>query len=172
LFLSKEELQARGGEIEKYRSDLYQRKYLPHARAFPMVRDLFARIRAAGQSAALASSCKKDELQIYKRLAQIEDLVTAEATADDADKSKPHPDIFAAVMKKLAPITVNEAIVCGDSPYDAEAARKIGLRAIGLLCGGFPEAQLRATGCVAIFSDPADLLHHYESSPAAPGGQR
>jgi beta-phosphoglucomutase-like phosphatase (HAD superfamily) len=34
---------------------------------------------------------------------------------------------------------MREAIVVGDSPYDAEAAGKIGLRTIGVLCGGFPE---------------------------------
>jgi hypothetical protein len=34
-----------------------------------------------------------------------------------------------------------------------------------VLCGGFPEADLRAAGCVAIYRDPADLLANYEASP-------
>ena len=33
----------------------------------------------------------------------------------------------------------HDAIVVGDTPYDAEAARKAGIRSIGVLCGGFPE---------------------------------
>ena len=121
-----------------------------------------------GQKIGLASSCKKDEFEDYKRLARIEDLVAAATTSDDADKSKPHPNIFHAILDRLAPITATEAVAVGDTPYDAEAAGKAGLRTIGVLCGGFPEALLREAGCVAIHRDPADLLANYDRSSAAP----
>ena len=55
----------------------------------------------------------------------------------------------------------------GDTPYDAEAAAKAGLRTIGLLCGGWSEDELRQAGCVAVFKDPADLLARYRESPLA-----
>jgi phosphoglycolate phosphatase-like HAD superfamily hydrolase len=58
-------------------------------------------------------------------------------------------------------------VAIGDTPYDAEAAKKIGLPVIALLCGGFPEDELRAEGAVAIFNDPADLLENYYRSPLA-----
>ena len=97
----------------------------------------------------LASSAKSDELQTYKQIAGIEDLIDEETSADDAAKSKPHPDIFKAALDRLG-VAASEAIVMGNSPYDAQAARKIGLRTIGVLCGGFPEADLRKAGCIAI----------------------
>jgi phosphoglycolate phosphatase-like HAD superfamily hydrolase len=56
------------------------------------------------------------------------------------------------------------AVVVGDSPYDAEAAGKVGLKTIGLLCGGFAEAELRKAGAAQIFRDPADLLANYDRS--------
>ena len=56
-------------------------------------------------------------------------------------------------------------MVVGDAPYDAEAAGKIGLRTIGVLCGGFPEHDLRGAGCIAIYRDPAELLARFEQSP-------
>ncbi len=59
----------------------------------------------------------------------------------------------------------DEILVVGDTPYDAEAAGKAGLFTIGLLCGGFPEEDLRNAGCIAIYKDPADLLAHYDESP-------
>ena len=111
----------------------------------------------------LASSAKSDELQTYKRIAGIEDLINEETSADDAAKSKPHPDIFKAALDRLG-IAASEAIVVGDSPYDAQAAGKIGLRTIGVLCGGFPEADLREVGCIAIYRDPADLLRRFDPS--------
>ena len=57
----------------------------------------------------------------------------------------------------------------GDTTYDAEAAGKAGLRTIGLLCGGWPEAELLEAGCIALYSDPADLLRQYDRSPLAEG---
>jgi len=98
-------------------------------------------------------------------LARITDLVEEETSADDAEKSKPHPDIFEAVLAELGDLKPHEAIVIGDTPYDAEAASKINLRTIGVLCGGFPETDLRAAGCVDIYRDPADLLERYDASP-------
>jgi HAD superfamily hydrolase (TIGR01549 family) len=164
VFFSKEELDEKGEEMEKYRGELYKRDYLPRVRAFSGVRDLFLRIKADGKRIALASSAKEDELGTYKKLARIEDLVEEETSSDDADKSKPHPDIFEAVMERLGDIEPLEAIVVGDTPYDAEAAGKAGLRTIGVLCGGFPEAELKAAGCIQIYKDPADLLARYNDS--------
>jgi len=164
VFFSAEELDRFGEELEKYRGELFKREYLPQVRAFPRVRELFLKLREDGKRIALASSAKEEELGAYKKIADIEDLVEEETSADDADKSKPHPDIFEAALKSLSDVEPAEAIVVGDTPYDAEAAGKLSLRTIGVLCGGFPEAELRAAGCVQIFTDPADLLARYEES--------
>ncbi|PYS91038.1 MAG: HAD family hydrolase [Acidobacteria bacterium] len=167
VFFTKEELDEFGEELEKYRGRLYKREYLPRVRAFPKVRALFECIRADGKQIALASSAKEEELKIYKKIANISDLVAEQTSADDADKSKPHPDIFQAALAQLDDVAPAETIVVGDTPYDAEAAGKARLRTIGVLCGGFPEAELRAAGCIAIYRDPADLLAHYDASPLA-----
>lgn len=167
VFFSKEELNRFGEEMEKYRGELYKRACLPLVRPFPQVRELFLRIRADGHRIALASSAKGDELETYKKLSQIDGLISGETSADDAAQSKPHPDIFAAALKELGDPAPQEVIVVGDTPYDAEAAGKLDLRTVGVLCGGFPEDELREAGCVAIFRDPADLLARYEESPLA-----
>jgi phosphoglycolate phosphatase-like HAD superfamily hydrolase len=129
------------------------------------VRELFERIKEDDKRIALASSAKGDELSVYKRIANIEDLVEEETSSDDAEKSKPHPDIFEAALGELGGIEPAHAAVIGDTPYDAEAAGRAGLRnRIGVLCGGFPEKELRAAGMVEIYQDPADLLSQYEDS--------
>ena len=164
VFFSQEELDEKGEEMEKYRGELFKRDYLPRVRAFPRVRELFQKIKDDGLRLALASSAKEEELEAYKKIARIEDLVEEETSADDADKSKPHPDIFEAALEGLGDVLPSEAIVVGDTPYDAQAAGKIKLRTLGVLCGGFPEAELKAAGCVQIFHDPADLLARYDES--------
>ncbi len=162
VFLSKEELASKGKEIEEYRGDLFKKKYLSQVKPFSQVRDLFERLLADDFRIALASSAKSAELQNYKEIAHITDLLETEASSEDADKSKPHPDIFLAAMKHLGQVLPEECLVVGDSPYDAEAAGKAGITAIGVLCGGFPEDDLRKAGFRGIYKDPADLLQHYE----------
>ncbi|WP_328702717.1 HAD family hydrolase [Belnapia mucosa] len=167
VFLPPETVERQGEEIEAFRKDLFMRDYLPKVRGFPAVPELFRRLRDAGQRIVLASSAKGDELEHYKRIAGITDLVDAETSSDDAERSKPFPDIFLAAMQRLAPLRVEDVVVVGDTPYDAEAAVKAGLRPVGVLCGGFPPADLRKAGCIALYRDPAELLARYEESPLA-----
>jgi phosphoglycolate phosphatase-like HAD superfamily hydrolase len=51
----------------------------------------------------------------------------------------------------------------GDTPYDIQAARKLGIGTIGLRCGGWDDEGLK--GAVAVYDDPAGLLAHLEDSP-------
>lgn len=165
VFLSSDEVEAKGEALSKHRASIMQDRYLGQIRGFEGVRDLFTRIRAGGTRIALASSAKADELQRYKAIAGIEDLVDAETSSDDAERSKPFPDIFQAALSRLGDIPAHSTVVVGDTPYDAEAAGKAGLRAVGVLCGGFPEEDLRRAGCIAIFNNPADLLARFDASP-------
>ena len=164
VFLPPERIEREGKEIESYRSDLFKRKYLPEVRPFPAVRPLFERIRAADLKIALASSGKGPEVERYQEILGIADLVDVVTSSDDADRSKPHPDIFEAAAQKLEGFGKDEMIVIGDTPDDAQAASKAGLRTIGVLCGGFPEADLSGAGCVAIYRDPQDLLDGFDRS--------
>ena len=86
------------------------------------MRELFERIRASGQRIVLASSGKADEVARYKEVAGIADLIDAATSSDDAERSKPFPDIFEAALKQLPGLNPSDAVVVGDTPYDAEAA--------------------------------------------------
>jgi HAD superfamily hydrolase (TIGR01509 family) len=164
VFLTFEEIDEKGPDLETHRGLILKERYLSQIKSFPKVTELFNRIRADGIKIVLASSAKAEELQTYKKIAGIEGLIDFETSSDDAEKSKPHPDIFQAALAKLEGVHTSEVIVIGDSPYDAEAAGKAGLSTIGFLCGGFPEAMLRAAGCFAIYDGPADLLAGYGES--------
>jgi phosphoglycolate phosphatase-like HAD superfamily hydrolase len=60
-------------------------------------------------------------------------------------------------------------VVVGDSPHDAEAAKKAGLLMVGVLCGGFAEGDLRAAGADSIYSGPKELLDRFDETPLSPG---
>jgi HAD superfamily hydrolase (TIGR01509 family) len=164
VFLSRDELHEKGDEIEKYRGDLFKKDFMHQVKAFPGVRSLFQRLLDDGWRIALASSAKEDELKKYKELCGITDLLDTETSSDDADRSKPYPDIFLAAMKRLGQVGPADCIVVGDSPYDAEAAGKAGMRSVGFLSGGFPQESLLEAGYERLFRDAADLLGKYEES--------
>jgi phosphoglycolate phosphatase-like HAD superfamily hydrolase len=54
-------------------------------------------------------------------------------------------------------------VMIGDTPYDLEAARRAGVRAIVFRCGGWSDADLK--GADAIYDGPADLLASFDRSP-------
>lgn len=166
-FLNAREMREIAKEVEAFRGELFQRKYLPRVQPFPRVRELFERLRADGKKIALASSGVTDEVAHYRKLLHIEDLVDCQTTKDDVAHSKPASDIFVAVLKLLGNVPAENAIAIGDTPYDVQAAKKLELATIALRCGGFPEDELRASGASAIFDAPADLLENYERSPLA-----
>lgn len=150
------------GPLEAFRGRLYRDAYLPQVVAFPAVRQLVARLRRDGKRIALASSAKQDELAHYARAAAIEGLYDAATTADDADRTKPYPDVFEAALEKLGTPAPEGCRVVGDTPYDATAAVRAGVTPVGVLCGGFPPELLRRAGCAVLHRDPAALLLAYE----------
>jgi beta-phosphoglucomutase-like phosphatase (HAD superfamily) len=121
---------------------------------------------SAGLRIAIGSSAKKDELDQYLDIAEIADLVDTTTSSDDAEESKPAPDIFQVALKKLG-VEAAAAIAIGDTPYDATAARKAGIATIGVLCGGFTEQSLRVAGCVEVYAVPGALFACFEQSPLA-----
>jgi HAD superfamily hydrolase (TIGR01549 family) len=163
VFFSKEELSRFGEQLDEYRGQLFKKEYLPRVRAFPKVRELFQRIKSDGKQIVLASSAKADELEAYKKIARFDDLVEGETSSDDADRSKPYPDIFQAALARLRGIAPEDAIVIGDTPYDAQAACRARLATIGLLCGGWSEEELRSAGCLVTYRDAEDLLLSYDT---------
>jgi phosphoglycolate phosphatase-like HAD superfamily hydrolase len=166
VFLSDAQQADHGEALEAWRGDLFKSAYLPMLRPFSAVPDLMKRIRDAGIRIAIASSAKQKELDVYLEIAGIKDWVDEVVSSEDAEQSKPAPDIFSAALKKLK-LAPDAVIAIGDTPYDAQAATKAGIRAVGVLCGGFTEASLREGGCMAVYPGPASLLACFDGSPLA-----
>jgi HAD superfamily hydrolase (TIGR01549 family) len=166
VFLTEREMREFGEEADKFRGEVFKKKYLPQVKPFPKVPELFERLRRDGKKIALASSGKEAEVRHYENLLGIGGMVDCMTTADQVAQSKPKADVFIAALNLLS-LSPSEAIAIGDTPYDIEAAKKIELPVIGVLCGGFSEQVLRDEGALAIFRDPADLLERYYQSPLA-----
>jgi HAD superfamily hydrolase (TIGR01509 family) len=141
-------------------------------RPLSMVPELFQRLKQQGAKIVLASSAKRDEVEEYEKLLQVEQLVEHETSSDDAERSKPHPDIFQAAMKRLGNPPAQQVLAVGDTPYDAQATAAISVACLGVLSGGWSQNELREAGCIAVYCGPADLLARFEESPLAARGNK
>jgi phosphoglycolate phosphatase-like HAD superfamily hydrolase len=150
-----------GKKLSKRRGEIFHERFLPRLRAFEGSRALVSRIRADDLKAIVATSAKDDELKGLLKAAQVADLMEEKATASDARRSKPDPDIVHAAVEEsgLAP---GQLVMIGDTPYDVEAAGGAGVRAIAFRSGGWNDDDL--AGAIEIYDGPADLLQHYRSS--------
>jgi phosphoglycolate phosphatase-like HAD superfamily hydrolase len=129
------------------------------------VRALFDRVKRGRQLIAVATTSSADELDHYLALTNVGDLVDAVACGDDVQHDKPDSALIKVALLRAGKLAPADAIVIGDTPYDAIAAKRAGVVAtIGLLSGGFSRQELEASGCIAVYRDLADLLAHYEET--------
>lgn len=158
-----------GKRISGQRRQLFKRRELPQIAAFPGVRELLERMRAAGLRLVVASSAGGDELEPLLERSGVRDLIEASTSSGDAEQSKPDPDIVGAALGRIG-LPPEQVLMLGDTPYDIEAARRAGVGCVALRCGGWPDADLH--GALALYDDPRDLLARFDQSPFAGAGAR
>ncbi len=149
----------RMGEL---RGEMFRMRELPHLPATRGARDLLLRFRDDGYELSVATSAKADDVKATLEQAGVDDLIETATSSDDAERSKPDPDIVrAALQRSRRP--ASHAVMLGDTPYDIEAATRAGVRIVALRCGGYwSDEALR--GATDIYDDPAALLARYDDS--------
>jgi HAD superfamily hydrolase (TIGR01549 family) len=125
----------------------------------PGARELISALRERGVSVVLASSAIPRHAERAFRLLEADRAVDAATTAEDADESKPHPELLEAAVARVGGTS---SVLVGDSVWDVEAGRRAGIPTIAVRSGGVPEEMLRGAGAAWVFEDAADLLHHLD----------
>ncbi len=151
----------RGKPIAERHDELFKER-LPTLKPFPRVRELLERMKEDGLTLVVATSSEPDQMKALLDIAGVADLLEDAASKGDAESSKPDPDIVQAALDRLG-LPAGEAVMLGDTPYDVEAAGKIGIGTIAVRCGGFPDEDLGRA--IALYDDAADLLARYDTSP-------
>ena len=145
------------------RSELFLERELPTLRPTRGARALLEHMLGAGLELTVATSAKDDEVRALLEQAGVSDLIQLASSADDAERSKPDPDIVQAALRLSRSQAAHSAML-GDTPYDVEAAARARVPAIALRCGGWWDDAAFAQAA-AIYDDPADLLAQFDESP-------
>lgn len=135
---------------------------MPEVQPLPGARDLLEALHARGHTIILASSAKPDELQHYIMLLDAQEIVDGWTDSGDVAQTKPEPDLVQAAVEKAGG---GPAVMIGDSVWDCEAAKRAGLKTIGVLTGGFSEDELEDAGAVAVFRSLPSLTEGLDDTP-------
>ena len=153
-----------GRTISRRRREIFLERHAPDLEAAPGARALLQRFRDDGLLVVVGSSATQEELTTLLDIAQVADLVEETTSTDDAESSKPAPDIVQAALTR-AGLDAADALMLGDTGYDIESAGRAGVRLVAVRCGGWSDDAL--DGALAVYDDPADVLAHYDASPFA-----
>ena len=143
-----EHLQKRHGEVYK--------TLMPDRHPLPGALELLTHLRDAKIKHGIATSGKRQDAQASLDALKLPaDTVVVDRT--EVERAKPEPDLFLACQEKLG-VAPAECYVVGDAVWDLLAARRAGMLGIGLLSGGYGEAELAQAGAYRVYRDPAELL--------------
>lgn len=155
-----------GDEVEREHGDALREAYaeeydrvIDETRLFDGARELLEALKGKGHEVALASSGKPEHAQHAFDLLHADETTDAATTDEDAEDSKPDPQLVDEALKRLGS---KNACLVGDSVWDIEAAARAGVPAIGVLAGGFGRDELFDAGAVVVVDDVRELLDRLE----------
>jgi HAD superfamily hydrolase (TIGR01549 family) len=161
-----DEVEAESGDaLRDAEKEVYLGQLIDEVEAFPDAHDFVAFLVERGHDVVLSSSAKAEEVDHYLGLLDVRDLVAGWTTSADVEQTKPEPDVVRAGMEKLD--GADGAVMIGDSLYDVEAAGRTDVPTVGLLTGGFADAELRGAGAVAVYESLTALREGIEETPLA-----
>ncbi|GLH75161.1 haloacid dehalogenase [Bradyrhizobium sp. SSBR45G] len=136
-------------------------------RPLPGARELLAFLTDAGIPWAIATSGRMETAAVNLAALGVDPRQSAVVTRDEVRFAKPDPDLFLAAAARLD-MPIERAVVVGDSIWDMLAATRCRALGVGLLSGGYGSEELRQSGAIRVYEDPADLLDHIDEV----GGRR
>jgi HAD superfamily hydrolase (TIGR01509 family) len=160
-----EEDSPQGSRISERRGQIFREQFLPKLEAFRDADHLVAAVKQRQLTAVAASSASEEDLEALLKIAKAEALMDDATSSDDAEDSKPAPDIIVAALQR-ARAKPHEAIMIGDTPYDIEAATRAGVETIAFRSGGWSDEDLK--GAIAIYDGAWDLLAQIDRSAINP----
>ena len=127
-------------------------------------RKLIEDLKGNGHTVVLASSAKTEELEHYLTLLDARSLADDWTDSSDVEATKPEPDLLLAALDKVG-AKRKDAVMIGDSVWDCRAAKRAGVRSVGVLTGGFSEQELVEAGASKVYPAVEDLRQALDETP-------
>jgi HAD superfamily hydrolase (TIGR01549 family) len=143
-------------------ADIYGAR-LHRLQVFDGAADLLRHSKQAGLTVVLATSASKHDADHLTDALDADDAIDHVTTKDDADASKPAPDIVEAALDATG-LDAADCVFVGDTVWDVEAAKRAGMDCVCVLTGGIAESVLRGAGAAEIYPSVSRLLTDFDNS--------
>ncbi|MFI5071121.1 MAG: HAD family hydrolase [Terriglobales bacterium] len=149
--------QPQAERLEAIHKTRFERR-LKFVRVLPGARELLKYLTRVGAPWAIATG---GDQQTVNRMIQALHIPsrTPVITGDHVAQAKPSPDVFLEAASRLG-VALGDCVVVGDSIWDLLAAGRSKALGVGLLSGGYGEAELIQAGAYRVYENTADLLEH------------
>lgn len=137
--------------------------YWARLRPLPGAAELLRACKHRGLAVVLASSADEREFSALRAALDAEDVIDDATFSGDVERSKPAPDLVQVALDR-AGVTAEEAVFVGDTIWDVQACRKVGVPCIGFLSGGISRGELLSAGATQIYAGPQELLASFHDS--------
>lgn len=138
-------------------------KFLFEVQPFEGAQELLQEVRDRDLKLVLASSGQREQVEHYLDLLDGRRLAEAWTTSEDAERTKPAPDLVQTALAKVGADAADGAVMIGDSTWDAEAAGRAGLATYALRTGGFSPEELCAAGARRVYESLPELHHDLDT---------
>lgn len=150
-----------GDEVEDRHGDAVRAAWteefdelIPEIQPFAGAHELLREVKRRGFRLVLASSGQAKHVEAFLDLVDGKALADAWTTSDDAERSKPAPDLVQTALDKVGG---GAGVMIGDSTWDAVAAGKLGVPTIAVRTGGFSVDELREAGAEQVYDSLEQL---------------
>ncbi len=145
--------ESHGDDLRAAWSEAYE-EYLPHVQPFEGAKKLLHQVRDRELRLVLASSGESQHVDHYLDLLDGRRLAHDWTSSEDAEETKPAPDLVETAMAKVGG---HDAVMIGDSTWDAKAAGRAGIPTYAVRTGGFSVEELQEAGARRVYDSLADL---------------
>jgi beta-phosphoglucomutase family hydrolase len=141
-------------EMGRRKEELFREAIRGKAEPLPGAISLLNRMRAAGMKTAVVSSAPRLNVETLLDALELADAFDTLVAEEDAERGKPDPQGYQVAAERLG-MTPEECVVIEDAPGGVEAAKRAGMRCIGLAAGREPGALAAADIVVGGLEDDA-----------------
>jgi len=161
--VTSDEIETRHGDAIRAAEGVLYAELIGEVEPMQGARELIEELKRRGHQIVFASSAKAAEVDHYLDLLDARQLADGWTTSADVDATKPNPDLVHAALA-LVGAAPKDAVMIGDTPWDAEAARRARVKMLAVLTGGFSAAELEQAKVAAVYESVGVLRDGLDQS--------
>ncbi len=130
---------------------------------YPEVFDMIERIKASGRTVAVCSAKPQVPLEMILKNVNAFDKLDGVYGADPNHIEEHKDSICKRALESMGITDPKEAVIIGDTKYDAMGASAVGMRCVGITYGFGTREELLENGAEAVFDTLTEAVEYIES---------